>query len=81
MTPDLSICRAEASIEDIVKKCLLRKPTTVTDLIKKLSSKPSLFNSHLKKEMQDTICAIMKKLNPLRKSINGSTYYFLQTKA
>ena len=63
------------NMEDFVRDCLTKKPTSATELMKKVASQFS--KSHPLKELKEKLIVILKKLTPRSKNIEGTAHLFL----
>ena len=63
------------NMEDFVRDCLTKKPTSATELVKKVASQFS--KSHPLKELKEKLIVILKKLTPRSKNIEGTAHLFL----
>ncbi|XP_064477121.1 general transcription factor IIF subunit 1-like [Ornithodoros turicata] len=61
----------EGITEDSVRRYLLRKPMTTTELLQKFKSKKTGLTSD---KLVNTIAQILKKLNPIKQTIKGKLY-------
>lgn len=63
------------STEDAVRRYLMRKPMTTTELLKKIQSKKTGVSSD---ELVEMMTAILKKINPAKQRIQGKMYLSLK---
>lgn len=71
------VVNAETSLEETVKRYLMRKPITTTELIKNVK-KMKVTNS--KEDLVAVISQILKKLNPQTQKISDKLYLYLNPK-
>lgn len=64
------------STEEAVRRYLMRKPMTTTELLKKIQSKKTGVSSD---ELVEMMTAILKKINPSKQRIQGKMYLSLKT--
>ncbi|ODN03252.1 General transcription factor IIF subunit 1 [Orchesella cincta] len=69
---------SEGITEEAVRRYLLRKPMTVTELLQKFKSKKTKIPSH---DMVNVIAHILKKINPVRRNQNQKMYLYLTNKS
>ncbi|GAB6032753.1 hypothetical protein CHUAL_011621 [Chamberlinius hualienensis] len=70
-TSSLTSLSIDGITEDAVRRYLMRKPMTTTELIQKFKSKKSGLS---RDQMVNTITQILKRLNPDRQMIKGKMY-------
>lgn len=63
------------STEEAVRRYLMRKPMTTTELLKKIQSKKTGVSSD---ELVEMMTAILKKINPSKQRIQGKMYLSLK---
>ncbi|ESO02021.1 hypothetical protein HELRODRAFT_184964 [Helobdella robusta] len=69
---------SDASMEETLKRYLLRKPITPRDLLQKLHSKHNKINRLSKNQLEACLADILKKLNPEVNKIDGKMYLSLK---
>lgn len=76
LTPTKDLSQPQNQLnEDTIRRCLQHKPITPKDLLKKFKMK----KTGLKKdEIVNTVAAILKKLEPEQKRINGKMHLYLK---
>jgi len=57
--------------EDAVRRYLMRKPMTTTELLQKFKSKKTGLSSE---QLVNTMTGILKRINPVRQTIKGKMY-------
>jgi len=70
----LQSAAAEGITEEAVRRYLLRKPMTVTELLHKFKSKKTRISSQ---DMVNVIASILKKVNPNKRVQNQKMYLSL----
>lgn len=65
------------STEEAVRRYLMRKPMTTTELLKKIQNKKSAGMS--RDDLVEMMTAILKRINPSRQRIQGKMYLSLKT--
>lgn len=68
---------SEGITEEAVRRYLLRKPITVTELLQKFKSKKTKIPSQ---DMVNVIAHLLKKINPVKKTQNQKMYLYLNNK-
>ena len=63
--------------EDAVRRYLMRKPMTTTELLTKFKNKKTGVS---REELVDTMTQILKKINPVKQTIQGKMYLSIKTK-
>lgn len=72
------IIRSENGItEDAVRRYLMRKPMTTTELLTKFKNKKTGVSSE---KLVDTMTQILKKINPVKQVIQGKMYLSIKNK-
>lgn len=62
--------------EDQIRRYLVRKPMTTTEILQKLKSKKT---GHGSKQLVDIIAVMLKKINPHKQHVKGKMYLSLKT--
>jgi transcription initiation factor TFIIF subunit alpha len=71
--PKLSNDSSDGITEEAVRRYLMRKPMTCTDLLQKFKNKVSQ-----KGDLVHTIAQILKRLNPEKQTIKNKLYFSLK---
>lgn len=62
--------------EEAVRRYLMRKPMTTTELLTKFKNKKTGVSSE---KLVDTMTQILKKINPVKQTIQGKMYLSIKT--
>ena len=68
------LCCSDNIMQEAVKRYLMRKPMTTTDLIQKFKSKKTGLD---KDQLVTTIAQILKQLNPQRSKTKDKLFLFI----
>ena len=68
---DCMVCSEAGITEDAVRRYLMRKPMTATELLQKFKSKKAGLSSE---QLVNIMTQIIKKINPVKQTIKGKMY-------
>lgn len=72
-------CYSESGItEDAVRRYLMRKPMTTTELLQKFKSKKTGLTSE---QLVNVMTQILKKINPTKQTIKNKMYLSIKTQS
>lgn len=66
-----TFCSDYGITEEAVRRYLMRKPMTTTELLTKFKNKKTGVSSE---KLVETMTAILKKINPVKQTIQGKMY-------